>query len=159
MTTAEKALQTFSQARDLALSLPFTNTRSMAKQGTPFTILRVLPNRWTEADLANNKPEREQVAYLIELEADYLQENESSGETHIVAKDTQMCLALDRNRTRDKDQELITQIVEENGAVPHCAINQYPSRDPMKSPSHGIVHVSDWRLLKDAVSKNGRTRA
>lgn len=161
MTDAEAAFREHAQMRDEVLSTPFCNNRTMAKLGTGFTILRVLANKWNEADpLAKPpKPEREQLCYLIALEEGYLHEDESNpAGDKIFERGAHLILALDRNRVRDTDKDFIRGLIEDHGALPHMALQQYPAVKAGMSPSHGIVAKRDWKPLRDLVAaRNGAT--
>ena len=146
-TEIDDVFASYTRERDELLATPFAYNRAIAKTGVAFRILRTGMRVLPKMDDPNVSVEK--IIYFIELQDRYTYTDETTGEVEEFEAGEKQLIALDRNDVRDKDQEQVDKMLAVYGPIPNCTLQQYPARKKGHSPSHGIVHVSNWRPLSE----------
>lgn len=149
---ATEEFEAYVKERELWMSVPFGHNKSLAKQGTPFTVYKVATGTMEPDEALEQTSTREVYMYLARLQKEYTHETENGVITKYDAG-SDIKILLDMNSIREKDFDTLATMVRKYGGVANVCLQQYPSKDAKKSPSHGIVTVSTWRPLSEMVNR------
>lgn len=146
MSDAEAEFAAYTGDRELFFGTQFSKNRSMARAGVKFDIQKA-GESYSEGDDGEMIPT---YVYIVTLKDDYTHEDQNTGEVMTFRAGDLQKLSLTQNSIRRTDYNRILSLIQKYGGVPNCAMNEYLSNDKTKSNSHGIVHASQWRHIRDA---------
>lgn len=137
----EGSFGAYLDAVDEMLSLPFLPRTDAARQGIPFTILRIAERQTT--DPATQEP-RAEWAILAELEVGCTIAQRNTGAATTFEPGERVVIGYGKSGVRDQVIETARQHVEERGPIEHMALREIRSKDPLHSNPIVLCNARSW---------------